>query len=349
MSRARRARLDLDGLDGLLVTGQPNLRYLTGFTGSTGTLLLTAGGAVLAIDGRYHERAARECDPGVELLGARDDRWLAARLPDEAALGLEAHTVPWARVSALAELLPGVALVAAGRRVETLREVKDAGELAAVRRACAITAEVLSSILTTLSPGPTERMVARRVGDAFLDAGADGLAFPTIVAAGPGGAEPHHEPGSRPLAAGDLVTIDAGAAVDGYAADMTRTVALGAPPPALRAAYDAVRRAHRAARDTVADGVPACDVDAAAVAVLTDAGLGAAIAHPVGHGLGLAIHESPILHGGQAARLQAGMTVTVEPGVYLPGLGGVRIEDTVRVTEDGCEVLTPAPTDLIIR
>ncbi|MFO8074764.1 MAG: Xaa-Pro peptidase family protein [Egibacteraceae bacterium] len=346
---ARRARLAgrIGDLDALLVTTPANVRYLSGFTGSAGSLLLTRHGAVLRTDGRYAARARAEAGD-LEVVLDRSDAWLVERLATGTRLGVEEHTLPWGRVLALAEALAGIDVAPAGRPVEALRRRKDPGELAAISRACALTAEVLPAVLGALSPGVSEAEVARRIADGLAEAGADGLAFPTIVASGPAGAEPHHEPGARTIEPGDLVTVDAGARVDGYAADMTRTVAVGDPGPRLTALYEAVRAAHADGLAAVAPGVAAGAVAEACEARLVAAGLAEAIAHPAGHGLGLEVHEPPILRRGEAATLDASMAVAVEPGAYVAGLGGVRIEDTVAVTDDGARVLTAAPTELIV-
>jgi len=349
---ALRARLRAAGLDALLVTKLVNVRYLTGFTGSAGRLLVTAGdGAdVLATDGRYLARAADEA-PGLPLIDSRSTEWLRERLTGPR-LGVESHVLPWDAARELDEALPGIDVLPAPEHVETLRQRKDDVELALIERACAIGDAAFTALLGWLAPGMTEREAARRLDAELADHGADGPAFATVVASGHNGARPHHEPGRRPLASGDLVTLDFGALVQGYASDMTRTVALGPPRPELVALHALVRDAERAGVAAVAEDVAAGDVDAACRERIAAAGHAADFLHPTGHALGLEIHEAPILRAGATARLTSRMTVTVEPGVYVAGLGGVRIEDTVVVGPArgpaGAETLTRAPRDLLV-
>lgn len=338
-----RDRLAEADLDALLVTKLANVRYLTGFTGSVASLLVARHADVLAADDRYAEQAAQEA-PDVPLRVTRGDDWLAEDVLD-GRLGVESHDLPWDRVRQLADLV-GAEVVAAPQHVETLRQDKDDDELATMRRACAITDAAFTELLDWLTVGRSEREVARWLHHTLTGLGADDRAFAAIVASGPNGARPHHRAGARRLAAGDLVTLDFGALVDGYHADMTRMVALGEPDPSLRHVVDVVAEAQRAGVAAVTAGVSAGDVDAACRAVITDAGYGESFSHGTGHGVGLEIHEEPILRPDARATLRSRMTVTVEPGVYLPGLGGVRIEDTVAVTPGGPDVLTRSPKSL---
>ena len=349
---ALRARLRGAGLDALLVTKLVNVRYLTGFTGSAARLLVGAqdGADVLATDGRYLARAADEA-PGLALVDSRGTEWLGERLTGPR-LGVESHVLAWDAARALDEALPGIEVLPAPDHVETLRQRKDDAELALVARACAIGDAAFTALLGWLAPGMTERAVVRRLDAELVDHGADAPAFATIVASGRNGARPHHEPGRRPLATGDLVTLDFGALVEGYASDMTRTIALGRPRPELATLHALVAEAQRAGVAAVADGVPAGDVDAACRDRIAAGGRAEAFLHPTGHALGLEIHEEPILRAGATATLTHRMTVTVEPGVYVAGLGGVRIEDTVVVGPasgpTGAEILTRAPRDLLV-
>ena len=270
---------------------------------------------------------------------------------------LEAAAVSWQRARRLREALPGVQVVPTAGQVEALREVKDAGEVAALRRACAVGDEAFAALCERLVKGMSERDAAVTLERAMVDLGAEAVAFSTIVASGPNGARPHHRPGGRVLAAGDLITCDFGATVDGYHSDMTRTVALGRCPPVLAAVYELVRGAQQAGLEAVVAGAQTDAVDAACRTVIADAGHAERFVHGTGHGVGLEVHEAPFLRpgpgsappavtAGTSVTLRAGMTVTVEPGVYLPGLGGVRIEDCVLVTPDGADVLTRTPKDL---
>ncbi|HWH31725.1 MAG TPA: Xaa-Pro peptidase family protein [Egibacteraceae bacterium] len=348
-----RARLADHGLAGYLVTRLVNVRYLTGFTGSNGQVLVSAraSGDVFATDGRYDEQAAAEAGDLPRVL-AREEDWLPERLAAGDRVGFESHDVSWERGQALSAALrerAGVELVAAPRWVEELREVKDASEVAALRRACALADAAFAGLLEWLRPGMTERDVAGRLEQAMREGGADGPSFETIVASGPNSARPHHRPTSRAIASGDVVKVDFGALVDGYHSDMTRTVAVGEPDAALRGVHDLVRRAQAAGRAAALAGAPASAVDAACREAIAAAGHGERFVHPTGHAVGLEIHEQPILHGAATATLRAGMAVTVEPGVYLPGVGGVRIEDVVVVADQGPpEVLTTSPRELLV-
>lgn len=338
-----RAALTGQGPAALLVTDRSNVRWLTGFSGSNATLLLGPDRATLVTDGRYATQAQREV-PGlgdaVALVTAPLEAWLSATVGVLDVVGVEAAHLSYARARHLLDGDAPPRLQPVGDLVTGLRRVKDPAETAVLAEACRVTAASFAAMWTWLAPGMTEREVAHRLLGEMIARGADGPAFAFIVAAGPGGAEPHHRPTSRPLASGELVTVDAGAELGGYHADMTRTVALGRPPPRLAAVHDVVAAAQR-------DGVAACvvdapgaTVDAACRTVVTAAGHAERFVHPTGHGVGLDIHEEPILHSRQEARLAAGMAVTVEPGVYLPGVGGVRVEDVVAVRSDGPRVLT---------
>jgi Xaa-Pro aminopeptidase len=351
--RARlRAALAESELDALLVTRLVNVRYLTGFTGSNATLLVTAdgGGGTFVTDGRYAEQAAAEVADlghGLELVIDRTWEWLPGRAAGRPRLGVESHALPWDTARMLGERLGADRIVPAGALIERLRQAKDDTEIDAVERACRLTTAAFDALLGWLAPAMSERAVAERLGQDLRERGADDTAFETIVASGANGARPHHRPGRRLLAAGDLVTVDFGARVDGYCADMTRTVALGSPPAELARIHDIVRHAQRRGVERVRDGVGAAEVDHACRSAITDAGHGERFVHPTGHALGLEIHEQPILHQEATATLRRRMTVTVEPGIYLPGLGGVRIEDVVLVTDRAGRVLTTAPVDLV--
>jgi len=330
------------GVDAALITSLVNVRYLTGLASSNAALLLPARGpGVLATDSRYEETARREC-PELELV---TERFIGAALASLAVargmalLGFEAHVMTVEQHQELASLDGGPTLVASGRLIEELRTVKDESELALLARACAITDEALSAALSRLTPGRTERELAVLLERAMVDLGADAPAFDTIVASGPNGAIPHHVPGDRPFAAGDLITIDCGARYEGYHADMTRTVALGEPAAWQREIYDLVATAQRAGVAAATVGADVADVDAAARDLIGDAGYDEYFRHGLGHGVGLEVHEAPIIGYGRAGTLEDRVPVTVEPGVYLPGRGGVRIEDTlvVRAPAGGSE------------
>jgi Xaa-Pro aminopeptidase len=355
-----RARLVEAGVDGLYVTGAANVAYLTGFTGSNGQVLVGTDSAedALFTDPRYEGRAAVEA-PDVEAVITRQS--FAGSLDRVGGrLGFEQHHVSYGEGM---DLLSSAGerdreLVACSGMVEDLRIVKDASEVALLRQACAITTEAFDAMLEGLRPGRTERDLAVELERRFVDGGADGLAFDLIVASGPNGAVPHHEPTDRAVAAGELVTFDIGARVGGYHADFTRTVAVGTPHPAWQELHRLVAEAQQAGvAATVADA--RCeDIDRAARDPIEAAGRGAAFVHGIGHGVGLEIHEAPIVSTLPTARLAPSTVITVEPGVYLPtsadrpdgaAPGGIRIEDTVLVTEDGpAEALTIADHDLLI-
>ncbi|MGZ4126315.1 MAG: M24 family metallopeptidase [Actinomycetota bacterium] len=340
-------------LDALLVTHLPNVRYLTGFTGSSGELVLGVGGAVLLIDGRYTEQASREA-AGVERRTTLEDYVepaieVAASLGPR--LGFERGAVSfdvWERLRAAAG--EDLELVPTDGVVEMLREVKDDDERALIAAAqeCADTAFDEVVLGGGLREGISERDLALALEVAMRVAGADALGFGSIVAFGENTAEPHHHPAGRALGRGDLVKMDFGAEVGGYRSDMTRTVAFGEPGDRMRELYGVVAAAQAAGVGAVADGAPASSVDAAARQVIERAGLGDAFSHSVGHGVGLEIHESPIMRASCRTVLRAGAVVTVEPGVYLPGVGGVRIEDMVEVTPEGRRIIPRSSKELIV-
>lgn len=340
------------GLDALLVTDPVNVRYLCGFTGSNAALLLPADErTVLATDGRYVLQARAQA-PDLELLVRRacGPALLAEAWEGGGRVGFDSATVTVDGRDALAEAASGVELARAPGLVERLRAVKDDAEVDALRQACAVGDAALADLLDAgaLRPGRTEREVARDLEDRMLAHGADAPAFATIVATGANAAIPHHRPGDAPLAAGDLLTMDFGALVDGYHSDMTRTVLLGPAAEWQRELYALVAEAAAAGRAALAPGVPAADADAAARGVIDAAGYGEAFVHGLGHGVGLVIHEAPAIAATATGTLESGMAVTVEPGVYLDGRGGVRIEDTLLVGPDGAEPLTRTTRELLV-
>ena len=347
--QALRARLAAADLPALLVTRPANVRYLTGFTGSYGALLLLGDRDLLLTDGRYRHQAAAEV-PGAEVVPAPGDLIGAAIAVVRAGgegLGFEPAGLSWDAGQRLRAGLPDRAVLPAPPLVEQLRQVKDEAELAAMREAARLGGEALQGLLAGLREGVTERQAAVELELALRRLGADGLAFDTIVAFGEQAAEPHHRPGHRPLAAGDWVTLDFGARVGGYCADMTRTVVLGRAAPRQRDLYELVRAAQAAGLARLQAGVPAGEVDRACRQPIAEAGLGDAFPHPTGHGIGLEIHEAPRLRAGAPDRVAAGTPVTVEPGVYLPGFGGVRIEDLAVARPGGHELLTTSPRELL--
>jgi Xaa-Pro aminopeptidase len=349
LRRANLARcFDALGVDGFFVSRIQNVRYVTGFTGSNAQVLVGTTGAVFFTDGRYTEQSRREV-PDVERVtyadGYRDD--LARRCEGVARLGFESHAVSVAERERLGESLHGVELVPVEGAVEGLRETKDGQELELLRAAQRTTDAAFDRLLDLLAVGLTERYVASALERLLREEGADDIAFDPIVAFGENAAEPHHAPGHRMLEEGDVIKLDMGARTAGYHADMTRTVAFGPPPAELRKIHDVVRQAQEAGIDAVRAGVTGVEVDAAARSVIANAGYGDRFVHGLGHGVGLEIHEGPWLGPDKTNELPAGAVVTVEPGVYVPGLGGVRIEDMVEVTEQGARVLGTSTRELI--
>ena len=337
----------------LLVTHLTNVRYLSGFTGSAGLALVTEDELVLVTDGRYQEQAAGELAAhGVAAtLEVRrtlaDQRALLRELiSDLGRVGLEAEHVTWAEQHRWADELEHTELVATDALVEALRLVKDDGEIARIEAASTIADDALAAVRDQLDGGPTERQFALELETEMRRRGADDISFPSIVASGANGSRPHHQPDDRVIDRGDLVTIDFGALVDGYHSDMTRTLAVGgydALDPQQRRMVEVVRAAQAAGVATVRDGIDASEVDAACRQPIAAAGWADAFVHGTGHGVGLDIHEGPRVSTIAGATLAPGHVVTVEPGVYLPGVGGVRVEDTVVVTEGGCRPRTRAP------
>jgi Xaa-Pro aminopeptidase len=343
----RCAELDVDAL---LISTLANVRYLTGFTGSSAMALVGPAGSVFFTDGRYDEQSRHEV-PDLPRVASMENP--AGAILDHARglgvrrLGFERHTVTVAQLERWEDRLEGIQLTGVGEEVERLRWVKDAEELALLRSAQDATDGAFEDILEALVVGITERQAAAQLELAMARHGADATSFDVIVAFGEHAAEPHHHPCHRALAEGDVIKMDFGALVAGYHTDMTRTVAFGEPVAELQKVHDVVAAAQQAGIDALRPGVLAADVDRAARSVIEDAGYGDRFTHGLGHGVGLDIHEGPSLRRDGDDVVPAGAVVTVEPGVYLPGLGGVRIEDAVAVSEDGPEPLGVSTRELI--
>ncbi|MGD9985380.1 M24 family metallopeptidase [Pseudonocardia sp.] len=342
------------GVDALLVTDLVDVRYLTGFTGSNAALLLAADGdgrTRFCTDGRYVTQAAEEV-PDLETVVDRGSALALARLAPAsgvARLGFESDVVTVDGFTAIDEASAGVELVRTPGLTAGLRAVKDDVEVAALRTACAVADAALADLVAAggIAAGRTEREVALDLDNRMRGHGASAPAFETIMAAGAHSAIPHHRPTDAALRRGDLVKIDFGALVDGYHSDTTRTFVIGPAAGWQRDLHDLVARAQRAGCAALAPGTAVATVDAAARDVVVAAGLGERFVHGLGHGVGLQIHEAPWLSSGGAGELVAGMVVTVEPGVYLEGRGGVRIEDTLAVLDAGSRPLTLAPHGLV--
>jgi Xaa-Pro aminopeptidase len=343
------------GADSLLVTNLANVRYLTGFTGSAGLLLVTADRTLLTTDGRYRTQAAEQVEAAglvgsVELVvgGAQVQRDAVVALAGGGGrVGLEAESVTWGAQRRWAAVLPSTELVATTGVVEGLRLVKDPGEVARMAKAASIADDALGEILDILGQGRTEVEVALALDTAMRRRGSEDRAFETIVASGPNAAKPHARPTDRPIAPGDPVVIDFGATFDGYRSDMTRTFCVGGRPgPELARVFAVVAEAQAAGVAAVAAGVVSGDIDKICRDRIGLSGWADAFEHGTGHGVGLDIHEAPAVAPGATAILTPGVVVTVEPGIYLAGVGGVRIEDTVVVTDQGCRPLTGFTKDI---
>ena len=364
-----RALFDQAGADGhpvdaVLVTTPANIRWLSGFTGSAGLLLVTREQALLTTDGRYRAQAGEQLtavgvDRDVEICigGVKAQREaLRAGSDGVAVLGLEAHHVTWAAQRSWDEVFADVALTPTRGVVEGLRVTKDAGEVARMERAAAIADEALASVLPLLAGvgrgadgDVTESRFAAALDHAMRELGAEESAFETIVASGGNSAKPHARPGQRLIRRGDPVVVDFGAVFDGYRSDMTRTFCIGGSPTGeLATVFDVVAASQRAGVEALAAGVVAGRVDEACREVVATSGWAERFEHGTGHGVGLDIHEAPSVGPGSTAILVPGTVVTVEPGVYLPETGGVRIEDTLVVTEHGSRALTQFPKEVAV-
>jgi len=350
-----RARFGEAEIDALLVTSLPNVRYVTSFTGSAGMLLVTPDALVFTTDGRYRTQSAEqlaaagvdaEIEVGATITAQREA--LARALDGSARVGLEAHAITWSQQRAFAETFAGHDLVPTEGIVEQLRRVKEPGEVARIHSACAIADDALAAMLPRLADAPTEREFALELEVEMRQRGASGNSFDPIVASGPNAAKPHARPSDRRVGRGELVVIDFGCIVDGYCSDMTRTVSVGDPGADARHIWDVVRESQWAGREAVRADIESAEVDRACRDVIVAAGWGDAFVHGTGHGVGLEIHEAPRVAATARDTLERGSVVTVEPGVYLPGVGGVRIEDTVVVTPEGSDPLTAFPKELVL-
>jgi Xaa-Pro aminopeptidase len=339
------------GCEALLVTRLGNIRYLTGFTGSAGVLAVLADTAVLVTDGRYRDQAGEQLAAAgaraeVRMAGADAQAVLSRVASGVGRLGLEAADVTWAAQRRYAgEGFPWAELVPTEGLVEGLRAVKDDGEVARIEAAAAIADRALAETRPRLAERPTEREFQIELDHRMRLLGADDVSFETIVGSGPNGAKPHARPTGRRIGEGDLVVLDFGALLDGYHSDISRTVMVGAPSPTQARMLEVVAAAQAAGAAVVGPGRAAAAVDDTSRSVIAEAGWGAAFLHGTGHGVGLDIHEEPRVNATSTATLRAGHVVTVEPGVYLPEHGGVRIEDTLVVTAAGSRCLTNAPKD----
>jgi Xaa-Pro aminopeptidase len=347
MSRVREKIKGL-GLEAIVFLDMQNIRYLTGFTGSEGALLAGDQNPVLLVDGRYTTQAGREVQ-GADIRQYRDKtEGIVQAIRDGGwkGVGLESAALILQDYLKLKERASEVEWKALGAELNTLRMIKDERETGCIQKAAALSSQALCSLLDTLKPGMTEKDVALELECRIRRRGADRVSFDVIVASGENSALPHARPGTRPFKEGDFIVFDYGGVCGGYCSDETCTVALGKASARQREVYDIVREAHDRALAAVRAGVSCRDVDHAARSYIEGKGLGQYFSHGTGHGIGLSVHEEPRLSTLSESCLEAGMVITIEPGVYLPGLWGIRIEDTVRVTSEGCDVLTKVPKDL---
>jgi len=348
--RLGRLREGLTKKDALLILHAKNIRYLTGFTGGDGALMAGPDWLVLLVDGRYVTQAREEA-AGTEIFEFRtrvDAITAVACGHAVEAIGFESPSLCVEEYLRLQEKLPAVTLRPLSGELQSLRAVKIGGEIDLIREAARIAGEALAAIREMIRPGVREMEIAVELEYRMRLGGAEQAAFETIVAAGANAALPHATAGSRAIAAGDCVTIDYGAVSGGYRSDETCTYIVGHASDRQKEVYRLVREAHDRAIRAIRAGVSCGAIDRIARGFLEEAGLGAHFSHGTGHGVGLDVHEAPRLAAGREEILRAGMVVTIEPGVYLPGLWGIRIEDTVLVREEGCEVLTQTSKDLTI-
>jgi Xaa-Pro aminopeptidase len=354
-----RAAFEEHGIDALVVTTLANVRYLTGFAGSAGVLTVTRDNALLTTDGRYRTQSAEQVEksgaaPQVDIaIGPVAEQRKAAQtlLADTTGaptrIGLEADAVSWSAQRTWADLLGEDRLVATSNAVEALREIKDAAEIARMERAAAIADAALFDTLPLMSQGVTEEHFALELDTAMRRHGAESTAFETIVAAGENSAKPHHHPGGRRIAPGDPVVVDFGATFEGYRSDMTRTFCVNEDPTGeLARIFNVVQTSQAAGAQAVKPGISVKEVDDVCRQIIADAGWADRFEHGTGHGVGLDIHEAPTVSQLGTAILAPGFVVTVEPGVYVPGHGGVRVEDTLVVTDDGARALTRFTKDI---
>lgn len=348
-----RAALPDAGADALIVSQPENRAYLSGFTGSAGVLLVSAERNLIATDFRYFEQVGQEC-PHFELVPVEGE--FSRVLPDLIARGaarrvaFESDYVAFAMAQAWMDAVPDVQWLPTKGIVAELRAIKDEYEIATLRQAIALADDALVFGLASAEPGMTENELAWLIESYMRTHGAQGLAFDMTVACGPNGARPHAHAGDTVLEEGQPIVIDMGAKVQGYRSDLTRTVVLGQPstPDLFWKVFNTVSRAQLAAEVALGPGMTALEADKVARDLISAAGYGANFGHGLGHGVGLEIHEQPFLSRFSSAVIQPGMIITVEPGIYLPGWGGVRMEDIVMITESGAEVLTGAPKNPII-
>jgi len=337
-------------IQGLILFDLNNIRYLTGFTGSDGALVVRPQSATLLVDGRYLTQAREEVRVADIYLYQDKVDGIEAVIDITAGetVGFEASAVSHEFYLKLSDRLRGERLKPLSEELNSFRAVKDAEEVSCIRRAAELSARVLEAVSRTIRPGLLERDIAFEIDFGAIRAGAERMAFETIVASGANAALPHARPGSKVLEQGDLIVVDYGVALDGYCSDETCTFCLGFADDRKLEVYAAVKEAHDRALEAVKSGVTCRQIDRMARSTLEKYGLHTYFSHGTGHGVGLEVHEAPRVSAKSDTVLAEGMVITIEPGVYLPGQWGIRIEDTVVVRDDGCEILTKMPKDFII-
>lgn len=346
-----RSKMRQNDLEAFIINSTSNRRWLSGFTGSAGTLVVGLQKAWLLVDFRYIEQAKQQAAHLESIHTVNYSEQLRGLLSEVNAhqVGFESTHVTYQAWDKLQKVSTDIKWVPCANWVEEARACKDEEEIELLAAAAAITDQAYAAILPLIKPGVSEKELAMQLEFCLRKAGAQTMAFPPIVVSGERGALPHGQPSDKVICAGELITMDFGAVWQGYCSDMTRTVALGNANTRQRYIYDLVLRAQKAALAAVAIGQTGQAVDAVARSIITEAGYGEAFGHGLGHGVGLEVHEEyPRLNTSWQGELLPGMVCSVEPGIYLPGWGGVRIEDLVVVTQDGCRILSTSPTDLMI-
>ncbi|MCR4431751.1 MAG: Xaa-Pro peptidase family protein [Tepidanaerobacteraceae bacterium] len=346
--------MEKENLDGMLLVKDANLRYLSGFTGSESYAVISKKGRAFITDSRYTEQAEQEC-PGFEVIKWRSpnpdlpetiksvcDKFVIKRL------GFEKNCVSVDLYEKLKNGLGDVELVGTIGLVEKVRSVKDSEEIECIKKAAEITDEAFDEILKYIKPGVTERDIERELAYVIRKKGAEDIGFSIIVASGKNSSKPHAVPSNKPVEEGDFITIDVGSMYNGYRSDMTRTVVLGKASEKQISIYNIVKKSQEESIKIIKAGVECKTVDKLARDIIIEAGIKEVFEYGLGHGVGLEIHEEPSMSAKSTSTLEEGNVVTVEPGIYIPGWGGVRIEDTVAVTKDGCEIITKSPKHLII-
>jgi Xaa-Pro aminopeptidase len=347
---AVRAQFPTWQVEGLLITSPANRRWLSGFTGSAGKLLITADQAIIATDFRYYQQAMAECPDFVlcqHQRTAADDEKLFGSV-GASTIGLEAQHVTLAEAAKLGKVA-GIEWIPLDDTVEPLRAVKTPAEVEAIRAAAAITDLAMSQVNQIAKPGMTEKQLAWELEKLMREAGADSMAFAVIVASGPNSALPHHHPGERPLQSGDTIIVDMGAELHGYKSDLSRSFYLGdTPSDKFWHVYNLVKLAQQNTLDNLRPGMTTKEGDALAREVIEDAGQAENFGHGLGHGVGIDIHEEPQLTWRTEHPIPAGSIITIEPGIYIPGWGGIRIEDLIHLTENGVTAISQCPYQPVI-